>query len=51
MLSKAASLGDASGVVVGPGARAAAEKAGAYGAAKVYALEDDLAPLPQPSRL
>ena len=48
MLSKAASLGDASGVVVGPGARAAAEKAGAYGASKVYALEGDLPPLPQP---
>jgi electron transfer flavoprotein alpha subunit len=48
VLAKAASLGDAMGVVVGPGARAAAEKAGAHGASKVYALEDDLAPLPQP---
>ena len=48
VLSKAASLGEAAGVVVGPGAKAAAEGAGAFGATKVYALEDDsLAPLPQ----
>jgi electron transfer flavoprotein alpha subunit len=49
VLSKAASLGDATGVVIGPGARAAAARAGAFGASKVYAFEDEsLAPLPQP---
>ena len=32
VLSKAASLGEAAGVVLGTGARAAAAKAGAYGA-------------------
>ncbi len=48
VLSKAASLGDVAGVVVGPDAKAAAAGAGAFGASKVYALEDDaLAPLPQ----
>jgi len=49
-LGKAASLGDAAGVVLGPDAAALAQKAGAYGATKVYASEDPgLAdPLPQP---
>jgi electron transfer flavoprotein alpha subunit len=50
VLSKAASLGDASGVVFGPGARELAPGAGAYGAAKVYVSEADAlaSPLPQP---
>jgi electron transfer flavoprotein alpha subunit len=50
VLSKAGSLGEASGVVLGPGAREAASKAGAYGASTVYASEDDAltSPLPQP---
>ena len=50
VLGKAASLGDAAGVVLGPGAVDAAAKAGAYGASKVYALDHDAltAPLPQP---
>ena len=49
VLSKAASLGDAVGVVLGPGAREAAAAAGAYGASAVYVSEDDAlaAPLPQ----
>jgi electron transfer flavoprotein alpha subunit len=48
VLSKAASLGEAAGVVIGPGAAAAAERAGSFGASKVYVLEDEsLAPLPQ----
>jgi electron transfer flavoprotein alpha subunit len=50
VLSRAASLGDASGVVLGPGAVALAGRAGAYGASKAYACEADAlsAPLPQP---
>ena len=49
VLSKAASLGEASGVVLGPDAAALAPKASAYGAGKVYASEDAAleAPLPQ----
>ena len=50
MLSKAASLGEAAGVVLGPGARDAAGAAGAYGASTVYVADDDelASPLPQP---
>ena len=50
VLSKAASLGDAVGVVLGPGARAAAAGAGAHGASTVYVCEEGAlaAPLPQP---
>jgi electron transfer flavoprotein alpha subunit len=50
VLSKATSLGDAAGVVLGPGARELAARAGAYGAAKAYACEDQalVAALPQP---
>ncbi|HLF69186.1 MAG TPA: electron transfer flavoprotein subunit alpha/FixB family protein [Gaiellaceae bacterium] len=50
VLSKAASLGEAVGVVLGPGAREVAARAGAFGASKAYALEDEAlaAPLPQP---
>jgi len=50
VLSKAASLGETVGVVLGPGAGALAARAGAFGAAKAYACEDDAlsAPLPQP---
>jgi electron transfer flavoprotein alpha subunit len=50
VLSKAASLGDATGVVLGPGAKELAPSAGAYGASKVYASEDAAleSPLPQP---
>lgn len=50
VLSKAATLGDAIGVVLGPGAPDAAARAGAFGASKVYACEDEAlaAPLPQP---
>jgi electron transfer flavoprotein alpha subunit len=50
VLSKAASLGDATGVVLGPDASAVAARAGRYGASKVYVNEDaSLAdPLPQP---
>ena len=50
VLSKAASLGEAAGVVLGPGAREVAARAGAFGASKAYALEDEAlaAPLPQP---
>jgi electron transfer flavoprotein alpha subunit len=50
VLSKAASLGDAAGVVLGEGAAAVAAGAGAFGAAKVYACEapELAAPLPQP---
>jgi electron transfer flavoprotein alpha subunit len=49
-LGKAASLGEAEGVVLGPGAAEVAAQAGVFGAAKVYACEDDAlaAPLPQP---
>ena len=50
VLSKAASLGEAAGVVLGPGAAELAVRAGAYGAVKAYACEDEIlaAPLPQP---
>jgi electron transfer flavoprotein alpha subunit len=50
VLSKAASLGDAAGVVLGTGAGELAARAGAYGAVKAYACEDEAlaAPLPQP---
>ncbi len=50
VLSKAASLGDAAGVVLGPGASAVAARAGAFGASKAYVCEDEAlaAPLPQP---
>jgi electron transfer flavoprotein alpha subunit len=50
VLSKAASLGDATGVVLGPDAKEVAAKAGAYGATKGYVSEDEAlaAPLPQP---
>ncbi|HXG76893.1 MAG TPA: electron transfer flavoprotein subunit alpha/FixB family protein [Gaiellaceae bacterium] len=50
VLSKAASLGEAAGVVLGPGARELAARAGAFGAAKAYASEHEAlaAPLPQP---
>ncbi|MDW8339420.1 MAG: electron transfer flavoprotein subunit alpha/FixB family protein [Thermoleophilia bacterium] len=50
VLGKAASLGEAVGIVLGPGAREVAAKAGAFGATKAYALDaPELAsPLPQP---
>jgi electron transfer flavoprotein alpha subunit len=50
VLSKAASLGEATGMALGPGARDAAAKAGAYGAGTVYVSEDEAlaSPLPQP---
>jgi electron transfer flavoprotein alpha subunit len=50
VLGKAAALGEAAGVVLGPNASALAEKAGAYGASKVYVNEDPAlaSPLPQP---
>ena len=50
VLSKAASLGETSAVVLGADARSVAERAGAYGAATVHVSEDDAlaAPLPQP---
>ena len=50
VLGKAAALGDATGVVLGPGAKEVAAKAGAYGAGRVWASDaDELAsPLPQP---
>lgn len=49
-LSKAASLGDAVGVVLGPGASEIAGRAGAFGASRAYACEDEslVSPLPQP---
>ena len=49
VLSKASSLGEAVGVVLGPGASGIAARAGAFGASKVYVCEDDAlaAPLPQ----
>jgi electron transfer flavoprotein alpha subunit len=49
VLSKAASLGEATGVVLGPGAAEAATRAGAFGASKVYVSEDGAleSPLPQ----
>jgi electron transfer flavoprotein alpha subunit len=50
VLSKAASLGDAVGVVLGPGAREIAAAAGRFGASAVYASEHEAlsSPLPQP---
>jgi electron transfer flavoprotein alpha subunit len=52
VLSKAAALGDAdvAGVVLGSGVRGLAERAGKFGAAKVYVADDAQleAPLPQP---
>ena len=50
VLGKAASLGDATGVVLGEGAAEVAAGAGAFGASKVYACDTpELAsPLPQP---
>jgi electron transfer flavoprotein alpha subunit len=50
VLSKAASLGEASGVVLGEGASGVASQAGAYGASTVYVSEapELAAPLPQP---
>ena len=50
VLSKASSLGDTAGVVLGPGAGDVAARAGAFGAAKVYACDaaELEAPLPQP---
>jgi electron transfer flavoprotein alpha subunit len=49
VLSKAAALGEATGVVLGPGARDAAAEAGAYGAGTVYVADDEAlaSPLPQ----
>ena len=50
VLSKAATLGEASGVVLGPGAREVAERAGAFGASTVHVSEQEelASPLPQP---
>jgi electron transfer flavoprotein alpha subunit len=50
VLGKAASLGEATGVVLGEGAAAVAAGAGPFGAAKVYACEapELTTPLPQP---
>jgi electron transfer flavoprotein alpha subunit len=50
VLSKAASLGEAAGVVLGPGASEVAARAGAFGAVKAYSCDDAAlaAPLPQP---
>ncbi len=50
VLSKAASLGDATAVVLGPGAHDLAASAGAFGATAAYACEDEAlsSPLPQP---
>ena len=50
VLAKAASLGEAAGVVLGEGAAAVAAGAGAFGASKVYACDapELAAPLPQP---
>ncbi|MGH3133086.1 MAG: electron transfer flavoprotein subunit alpha/FixB family protein [Gaiellaceae bacterium] len=50
VLGRAASLGEATGVVLGPDAGEVAARAGAFGASKVYVCEDDAltAPLPQP---
>ena len=50
VLSKAASLGEATGAVLGDDAVSVAAGAGAFGAAKVYACEQPelAAPLPQP---
>ncbi|HEU0303084.1 MAG TPA: electron transfer flavoprotein subunit alpha/FixB family protein [Gaiellaceae bacterium] len=50
VLSKAASLGEAAGIVIGQGARDVAPEAGSYGAATVYAADapELAAPLAQP---
>jgi electron transfer flavoprotein alpha subunit len=50
VLSKAATLGEAAGVVLGPGAAASAPAAGAFGAARLHVCEDErlAPPLPQP---
>jgi len=50
VLSKAASLGEAVGVVLGPGAGEIGARAGSFGAAKAYACDAEAlaAPLPQP---
>ncbi len=50
VLSKAASLGETAGVVLGEGATEVAAAAGAFGASKVYACDapELAAPLPQP---
>ena len=52
VLAKAASLGDGDvgAVITGAGARSLAGEAGTYGAAKVWACEDDEVsqPVPQP---
>jgi electron transfer flavoprotein alpha subunit len=50
VLSKAASLGEAAGVVLGEGAAEVAAGAGAFGASRVYVCEapELAAPLPQP---
>jgi electron transfer flavoprotein alpha subunit len=50
VLSKAASLGDVAGVIIGSGVGALADEAGKHGAAKVYIADDAQleAPLPQP---
>jgi len=50
VLSKAAALGEAAGVVLGPGAAEIAARAGPFGASQVHACEDGAlaAPLPQP---
>jgi electron transfer flavoprotein alpha subunit len=50
VLSKAASLGEAAGVVLGEGAAEAATGAGAFGASRAYVCEapELVAPLPQP---
>jgi len=51
VLGKAASLGgDVAGVVLGSGIRDAASRAGVFGAATVYVVDDEAlaAPLPQP---
>ena len=50
VLAKAASLGDAAGILIGAGARDAAAEAGAHGAATVYVADapELAAPLPQP---
>jgi len=50
VFAKAASLGEATGVVLGPDAAEVATRAGAFGASKVYVSEDAAleSPLPQP---
>ena len=50
VLGKAASLGEAHGVVLGSGIAGLAEEAGRFGATKVYVVDDPAleAPLPQP---